>query len=244
MKAGMHRLFAVVVLLSQLYSAPVLADTEPAGYRVAIDDAIAEFSARRFEEARSLFARAHGLYPNARTLRGLGLAEFELREYVACVEHLEAALQSSAKPLTGELRDETQALRDRAAGFVARLTVKSRPEASRLVVDGVQAPRAHEPLLLSFGMHTLELFSAGYEPERRSLLLAAGEERTLDIEFQRPRERAQPSEARWYQSPWLWVAVGAVVLGGAAAGIAVAASPGSSASSQVMGTSGVRIQSQ
>ena len=54
-------------------------DVEPEGYRQAVDEAVREFAARNFEEARSLFARADALYPNARTQRGLGLADQQPR---------------------------------------------------------------------------------------------------------------------------------------------------------------------
>lgn len=84
---------------------------------------------------------------HARTLRGLGLADFELRDYVACVQHLDAALRSNVRPLEHELRTETEALRARAAGFVGRLTLRAQPEASRLLVDGAQADWPVAPLL-------------------------------------------------------------------------------------------------
>lgn len=51
---------------------------EPAGYRDAIDTALQEMGLGNYEEAREQFARAHALSPNARTLRGLGISEFEL----------------------------------------------------------------------------------------------------------------------------------------------------------------------
>ena len=80
------------------------ADLEPAGYRDTVERAVLEFAAGHFEESRALFARAHALFPNARTLRGLGMAEFELRNYVIAIEHLEAALANQARPLDEDLR--------------------------------------------------------------------------------------------------------------------------------------------
>ncbi|HKO94285.1 MAG TPA: hypothetical protein VJU61_24195, partial [Polyangiaceae bacterium] len=78
--------------------------TEPAGYREVVSEALQEFEAQNFEESRSLFHRAHVLFPNARTYRGLGFTEFELRHYPAAIEYLEAALSSSVRPLTADLR--------------------------------------------------------------------------------------------------------------------------------------------
>jgi hypothetical protein len=47
----------------------------PTGYREAVDEGLAEMELKNFEEAGEQFRRAHALYPNARTLRGLGFVE-------------------------------------------------------------------------------------------------------------------------------------------------------------------------
>jgi hypothetical protein len=75
---------------------------DPAGYAALIDEALAEHQALNFEEARTLFAKAHAIFPNARTLRGMGMMEFELRDYAAGAEQLEQALASQVRPLAGE----------------------------------------------------------------------------------------------------------------------------------------------
>jgi hypothetical protein len=64
--------------------------------------------------AREELRRAHAIFPNARTLRGLGMVEFELRSYVQSVQLLEQALAASVKPLDGKLRTDTEALLARA----------------------------------------------------------------------------------------------------------------------------------
>ncbi len=56
-------------------------ERDPEGYRAAIDAAVQEYELNHFEESREQFARAHALNPNARTLRGLGVADFELRRW-------------------------------------------------------------------------------------------------------------------------------------------------------------------
>src|SRR5690349_15250674 len=76
---------------------PESAPAYPAEYERAIDSGIAEFQQGNYVEAREQFARAHALVPNARTLRSLGMVEFELRNYVDAVTYLEGALGSSVK---------------------------------------------------------------------------------------------------------------------------------------------------
>src|SRR3954466_6623521 len=62
-------------------------------YRRLIGDALKEYGLEHFEESRSLFERAHMLSPSARTERGLGMVEFELRHYVTAQHLLELSLE-------------------------------------------------------------------------------------------------------------------------------------------------------
>lgn len=202
---------------------------EPANYRPLIDEALREFEAQNFEEARSLFLRAHALYPNARSERALGLAEFELRNYVASVEHLELALSSSVKQLTPELRRQTEGLLTRAFGFIARIQLHLTPSSARFFVDGQPVLlRAGQPLRLGIGSHTLEARAPGLAAEAQSMDVAGGEELTLSFVLTTATEpshqhasassatgAARPDGPRrpLYKSPWLWTGVGLVLAG-------------------------------
>jgi len=73
---------------------------ETQAYRALINDAAAEYDAKHFAEARALFRRAHELEPSARTWRGMGMAAFELRDYVKSLRALEASLVDSRLPLS------------------------------------------------------------------------------------------------------------------------------------------------
>jgi hypothetical protein len=192
---------------------------EPASYRKTIEDAVREFEARNYAEARALFEQAHALYPNARTERGMGFAEFELRHYGQCIVHLEAALSSSSKPLTSELRRETEELLGRAKGFVGYVRVDAKPVTAAIVIDGVTVELpAGEPLMLDVGDHVIEARAPGYTPERRKLSLRGGEEQQLPLVLARQQTASKAkSERSWYKSPWLWASLGAVVAGAATA---------------------------
>lgn len=210
--------------------APELA-TEPAAYREAIDQAVLEFAAGNYKEARAMFARAHTLSPNARTQRGLGMAEFELKDYSACVAHLEAALVSPVRPLNEKLRAETVRMLDRANSFVARYVVDAKPAFDALRLDGLPVDLGPDRVLLvNLGEHTLELYTAGYVPEHRRLSVKSGGDfQHLTILFSKPtpvatlEKRADSRPRRWYENRWLWGAVG-VVAAGAATGTAIALS--------------------
>jgi hypothetical protein len=220
------------------------ATAEPDGYREAVDGAVEEYSERHFAEARALFAQAHKLSPNARTLRGLGMTEFELRNYPASVSYLEHALASQAKPLEGTLRDETERLLARADAFVGRYPLELQPADARLLVDG-GAPLVDSAgaLLLAVGRHRVEANAPGRSPERRDLNVNGGERETLQLHLPLqtalapaapatppaapglPRDTQPDEGGSVFESPWFWVALSAVVVG-AGVGVGIAALSG------------------
>lgn len=239
---------------------------EPPEYRGLVEEAVDEFARRNFEEARALFARAHALYPNARTRRGLGLCEFELRNYVEAVRQLEAALASQVKPLDPELRVPTEAVLQRARGFVASVVVEARPEAARVLVDGVPVQgRPGAPFYVAVGEHQLTVEAPDHARAQRKLSIRGPEPVRLEIVLQpsTPPALATPvasgtpamavalptdtpeapraDDGEWYESPWLWVAVGVVVIGGVATGIALGSGGSDTMAPPYSGSTGVVI---
>ncbi|MDB4976143.1 MAG: hypothetical protein JWN48_4484 [Myxococcaceae bacterium] len=208
-------------------------------YRSTVEHALEEFDAGNYAEARSLLVRAHELYPSARTFRGLGLVAFELRNYNACVDYLEAALASSTKPLTDTQRSQTEEVLARARAFIARVSLQIAPKTTRVLVDGLPVELSDsETLPLEVGDHLLEFQASGYLSEKRALSVAGGERITLRVVMHRPelslhtgyasalRDGKHDRGRRWYRSPWLWTGAG-LVLTGAAVGLAFALRPDS-----------------
>lgn len=202
-------------------------------YRTAIDQALGEYELGNFAEARAQFLRAHELSPSARSLRGLGMAEFELRNYGAAIEHLEAALSCAERPLEESLREQTTDLLARAHGYVAQLTLRVSPEHARLSVDGVQ--EAARRLVLEVGDHALELRAPGYLTHKRLLKVTGGEQLALEVRLEDGH-----APRRWLRSPWLWSA-SALVLGGIAAAILLTRDPGSRSEAPEGGTTDVAL---
>lgn len=215
-------------------------DAEPLEYRTTIREALAEYHAKNFPEARALFAEAHRLMPNARTLRGLGMTAFELRSYVESIDYLQQALAATAKPLEGGLRQETERLLKRAERFVGRVQLVLTPPDTRVLLDGNPLERREgEPVVLSIGAHAFEFQAEGHVSDTRSIEIHGRENETWTIQLAplpppqpvaTPREVAQqseptPVEARpvieterepnarpLYKNPWLWAGVGTVVV--------------------------------
>src|SRR5688500_11195422 len=127
---------AAALLSIVLLASPAHAQEAPAAYRPLIDDAVREFSEGHWEEARALFRRAHDLYPNARTLRGIGMASFELRDYLSALRALRESLTDRRQPLTAEQRSRVDELLDRTRAFIATYRVRA-PSGATIIVDGV-----------------------------------------------------------------------------------------------------------
>ena len=72
-------------------------------YDRAVQDGLREYQLQRYVPAREAFARAHGLRPSARTLRGLGVTDFALNDYTRARQELQDALASADNPLTARV---------------------------------------------------------------------------------------------------------------------------------------------
>jgi tetratricopeptide (TPR) repeat protein len=204
------------------------ATDEPPGYRETIQEALSEFNSEHFQEALALFAHAHALYPNARTLRSLGMTQFELRNYGECIARLEAALASQEKPLDGSLRRETEELLARSRRFVGHLDLSVVPRSAQLRVDGrLLETTADHPIMLAAGEHTIEAQARGYAPQKQTVNVTGGELQQLRFELRNTPASStlhadsettsgRSSEVRrWYHNPWLWSLLGVAVVGAA-----------------------------
>jgi tetratricopeptide (TPR) repeat protein len=220
-----------MLLLSLLLAETRLAAAQsdegaPLGYREAIAAAIQEYEAASYAEAREQFRRAHQLSPSARTLRGLGMTEYELHNYPQAVRYLEQSLASDAKPLEGAMRRDTEEVLQRARGYVGTLELEVEPPTAQVLVDNHRVELAKTaPLLLSVGDHIVDVRSPGRLAERRAITVQGGERHALRIVLLEantgaaadgaPTASERPNATPVYKRWWLWTAV-AVVAGGAA----------------------------
>lgn len=235
----------VLVVLALVTASPVAVAEEAstpdadARYRSALKDALAEYDASHFEEARILFRRAHDINPNARTLRSIGMASFELRDYVAAVRALSAALVDTRKTLNSEQRTHVQGLLERSRMYVDIYSLKITPADARVLIDG-RAPDA-EPdgtVLLGFGTHNLEVSKPGFVLRTMVVNVRGGERKELAMTLERkpvaaavtatpgatgvsrsssPGDAASPSGGEGHSGAgWFIAAGGAALLSGGA----------------------------
>lgn len=181
---------------------------DDAAYKELVEQALSEFKHKNWPEARVLFMRAHELNPNARTLRGMGIVSFEMRDYLNAVTNLKAALEDKRQPLTEAQRKECDALLTRARTYVGVFTLKVEPLDARVLMDGVDATRDEEGhLLVPFGEHTISARAPG-RLEASTKLNVQGNERgeialslPSDVPQSQPVVQPVPSPAATAAAP-------------------------------------------
>jgi len=174
----------VTVVAAASWAADKADDAANTAVPVLIGDAVAEYDAGRYEEARALFRLAHEKQPTARTLRGIGMASFEMRDYIEATRALAASLRDQRRPLTAEQRKHAQALLARAETFVGQFSLKLSPASLSVFVDGRPAMLEGDgSLLLPLGRHELSVRCATCSPNERQLPVdvVGGEKKSLEL---------------------------------------------------------------
>jgi hypothetical protein len=243
---GLNFFCVALACLAAAHSSAVCAQSSSDEYKRNIESAVLEFDAGNWAEARVLFQHAHKLRPSARTLRGMGKASFELKEYVRAQRELSSSLSEQRAPLSEPQRQEIQALLTRIERFVGALKMRVKPEDAHptIMVDGV---RTDGELKLDLGAHEVNVRADGYQTLNHKISIEGGKTQHLQLTLnpvrqevstslqpraadvvssQRQNEprhpRDQPSGgvlSQW----WFWAIVGAVVVGGAATAVALTA---------------------
>jgi hypothetical protein len=212
-------------------------DAGSSEYRALIDQALSEFGHKNWPEARVLFKRAHELNPNARTLRGMGMVSYEMRDYVNAVLQLSAALEEKRQSLTEAQRKEVEQLLARSRTFVGAYALTVQPEQATVKLDGAAPVRdGAGRMLVPFGEHTLHASAPDYLDENTKLTVQGGEQSELHVVLRKPPVAAaatrspeppanpfgksdspQPVYTKTGGLKYSWIALGATAALGAAA---------------------------
>ena len=147
-----------------------------AEYQQLIADALSEYERGSWEESAALFQRAHDLRPSARTLRGLGLAVFEARQYPESIHYLSGALTDTRRPLTQKQREEVESTLNRARMFVGYVKLVIEPSDAHVVINGRDVqPTDNGEVITNLGWLDVEVRADGYDAQTRRLRMNAGE---------------------------------------------------------------------
>jgi hypothetical protein len=231
-------------------------------YSRVIQDALVEFDAGNYGEARALFEQAHVLKPSARTLRGMGMASFELKEYVRSEQELNAALIDLRQPLSDAQRKEALALLLRLEHYIGKLHVRTDPAKASVALDGVRVASAE--FKADLGRHELSVEAPGYRTLTRSVSVEGGKTQVLDLKLTSVDAEASPpppvspqqvslatpppagtesdsaESGSVFETWWFWTVLGVVAAGGVTA--AVILSSKSKTEPPVAGNTGPAIQ--
>ncbi len=193
-----HNTWSAVILAVGLLLPAAAAAQAPSGpgatrdYDALISEAVREFDAAHWTEARAIFLRAHELRPNARTLRALGFVEFELRNYARADEYLRQALANTNNALTAEQRRAVTDVLARIEGFLGHYRIESTPDAVKVIVDGAAASYAEDgTLVLEAGARALTFSAPSYAPHERRVDVRGGERGTLRVDLAPEEGRAR-----------------------------------------------------
>jgi hypothetical protein len=184
--------FTLLCLLLWLLVAPAQADAE--AYRELVRTAIEAQEAGRYVDAYELFAKANALLPNARALRGMGVAAFQAGDYVQAILDLEAALASTERALDGELRHAVAELLARAQKLVGSYVLELSPADATMSVDGRPIPGT-PTLVLAPGRHALEISAEGFTTQTLTVSVQAGASDTLRVKLERAPAEPEPPAA-------------------------------------------------
>jgi hypothetical protein len=158
-------------------------------YKKTIDEALKEYELGHWDEAAALFGRAHELNPNARTLRGMGLAAFENRKYTLALTQLQSALTDTRNPLSASQREQVKSVIERASIFVARVQLRVSPADMELKLDGAVIVRPEsDELLLDPGDYLISGSAPGYKSANVRVKAEGGTHKQVDLDLDREPE--------------------------------------------------------
>ncbi len=221
----------VSVYLTVWAALPQGARAESQDYSALVREAVAEYNAGNWGEARLLFGKAHDLQPNARTWRGMGLCDYESKRYVEAIRELEAALASHVKRLTDQQQAEAEGALERSKRFIAIYALSLPSDAGELRLDGLPVATENDGTLrLNPGEHVLSVRRASGAWIERRFEAEVGARGTLQLESQEPvvdtrapgagaadaEGVAASRDAGSGGRTWTWVACGGTVAFGAA----------------------------
>ena len=222
---------------------PSIASAQPAvdlQARAAFERGIAEVDAGRFANAVTAFEESYRLRPVAVVLNNLAAAYARMGRYQLAVETYQRYLTEGSERLSPE---RVQVVRERLAELrrdTPTVTLRVRPAAFALAVDGRSAVATGGEIALDPGSHALEVSAPGFTAQRRELQVAPGAREVWEVTLEpvaptpaatptaaspsavtpvaptpHPPQRPQAPPAitsRW----WFWTGIGVAVLGGTA----------------------------
>lgn len=232
-------LFWLALLAAVTFVSVVRAQAEPSTAQQWFERGVELTKAEQWSEAQASFERSIELEPRAATYLNLAIVRYRQGDYVSALGALEIFERDAGQQ--EDVRKRAQWLRDNLAQHVVRFQLHVEPAAAIVQIDGKdQAGQGQDrSLWLAAGQHEVSARADGYQEDRMRIVATAGAEAQASISLKReqvvippvtlsddarggePSQRGAPpapvDDARrpLWKNPWLWTAVGVVVLAGA-----------------------------
>ncbi|MEM9193951.1 MAG: hypothetical protein AAGF12_32550 [Myxococcota bacterium] len=183
----------------------------------------------RFAQAIERLEESLELYSNPSTAFNLAVAYRGATQSLESVDLLERLLAEEFGELPEDRQAEVQAMRNETQLEVSGLEVRTDARNTHVELDGRAVDEARIAVVertedgdllqieLNAGEHVLALNAEGRRTVRRSLDLALGETRRLEVTL--PEASLSEVSTSVFQSPWFWTVVGVVLVGATVGGI-------------------------
>jgi len=151
-------------------------------YDKLLDEAVTAFDASDFSRARSFFSKAYELRPNARVLRGLGIAALRLERYSEAYRTLSLSLKHPVQTLTQSQNEEVTGLlswMETSLGCIRLRWSPSEPADFELLVD--DGVLKESTMWLSPGTHRVAVHAPGFGTVERTITLAPEQHEVIEL---------------------------------------------------------------
>lgn len=235
----------VILIIALCVAGPVSA--QPMGQAVGARGQAQELFLRaaehievgHFAEATQLLRESIELFPTGATAFNLGVALRGMGDVLAATEQFRALEAGFYGPLVEAQTAQVSALLAESESEIGTLDIRACGGAGLEVrVNGALRPTVLEceriRVQVNPGVHNVTASSSDAPTVAQRVEVAGGEQQLIRLTLI-PRLAPQADASRrWYQRPWVWVVVGAVVTGAAVgAGISATSDPCSGVSANL-----------
>jgi hypothetical protein len=141
---------------------------------------VALFDRREYQRAVVEFQSAYALSGRPSVLFNLAATYVALQRYPAAIDVLERFLALGEGTTPGQRADAAAQL-DALVPLIARLMVRTTPVTTSVSLDGATVDSTNNHLVLTPGVHSIEVSAPGYRSSRRDVTVVAGDAQDIHV---------------------------------------------------------------
>ena len=154
--------------------APAVEDPAAAEAKKHFQQGIALYNDGNYAAALTEFEAAYRARPAAAVLYNIGLTQKSLFRYVEAIDSIERYLKESAQIAPEQRKMAEQQVAEMRA-LLAPVAITFDPPSAGVLVDGRPLGQPLAGAKLASGSHTIEVSADGYKPQKRDVLVTAGQ---------------------------------------------------------------------